>query len=145
MATFTISLIQYDMVNGVKVFATGSSWSIFLPVTNTNVIRKSTMLSSSTGSQSEPISTILGQEPAGAVIEGPLCEVDDVSTISTKVLSIKKHILNLFPVCSKVTVSGFDVTEVGGSYMVESFTIKRNLQRRSVIMYSLSLKRWYDD
>lgn len=98
------------------------------------------------GQSSAPISTTYGRLLDSVSLEIP---IESWTTYATALSSYRvvNHPKNIFMACSILTVSSnanFTEFPVGSHWFVESFAIRRNVQRRLYIGI-LSLKRWYGD
>lgn len=101
-----------------------------------------------------PTSVTLGREPDIIKIEGKLCRVDEVYDTNGNIKSngflsyLSSHrnlntIYNVFLPCSIVTASSTVAPEANGNWMVDMFKVKRNLQKRDLILFELVLIKWY--
>ncbi len=99
-----------------------------------------------TGQSSTPMSHTMGRMLDGVTIEFPIKNLTEkLAELSAyRVVNVPK---NIFMCSSVLTVTGNDNYKEfpsGSKWYVESFSIKRNAQRKLRIG-SLSLKRWYGD
>ena len=96
-----------------------------------------------------PTSELIGREPDIITIDGPLCYLDSTGTMVSNYLgSISNHnvntLYNAFIPCSILAATSTVSPDVSGkNWIVSTFKIKRNTQKRSIVMFELVLYRWY--
>lgn len=111
-------------------------------ITETRQIKKIGV--SSYSQTTTPISTITGKQPDVVKIEGKLCMVKDVTTYLAGISGRACNTLfNVFLPCSILTGSSSECPEINGEWIVDTFKIKRNLQKRDIVAFELILYKWY--
>lgn len=96
-----------------------------------------------------PTSNLYGREPDVVTIEGPLCYIDSSGTsVSNLLTTTSQHpvntLYNVFIPCCVVSASSSTSPDINGNWIVETFKIKRNAQKRGILMFELILYKWYE-
>ena len=150
MLVFTERCLNITQVNGLKKYdpdASGYTHTLeTVKIVNTRAIN-STSYPSYT-QDSCPYTHVAGRKAETFTIDGVLCEVTKVAPLLDSITNRNVNTLyNVFLPCSILTVSeNTDHGEfpLGTDWIVESFTISRTSQRRSVILFSLVVSRYYE-
>ena len=128
----------YDVING-------ASHTIYIySITDTRQIV--TQGISSYSQTVAPMSLIRGRQPDILKIEGKLCHIDKVSTYLSPLGAYRNlnTIYNVFLPCSIVTgTSDGECPEIEGSWLVDTFKVKRSLEKRKLVLFELVLYKWY--
>lgn len=95
-----------------------------------------------------PTSELMGKEPDVITIEGPLCYIDPTGvTVSNYLGTISNHnvntLYNAFIPCSILAATSTVSPDINGNWIVYTFKIKRNTQKRSIVTFELVLYKWY--
>lgn len=102
-----------------------------------------------------PTSVTYGRDPDIVTIEGPLCHLSvgsgnfGMSSVNDLLSTTTAHRVNtLFntfvPCCKLLAASDNDPSIDGNTFIVDTFKIKRNIQKRSIVMFELIIRRWYE-
>jgi hypothetical protein len=147
MITFAESFLYIDMIDGVKQYCPASGATLTLKVFNLTVTKANVSETYASGQSSVPISTLLGRSPEILRISGPLCKINTYSSVLATIGSnhYVNTLYNTFLVGSILTITSSISPEANGEWIVSEFTIRRTSQRRNLITYDLTLKKWYID
>ena len=97
-----------------------------------------------------PSSVLYGKEPDVITIEGPLCYIDPSMTSVNNLLSTTSQhpvntLYNVFIPCCVLYAESTTSPDVHDKYwIVDTFNIKRSMQKRGIIIFELVLLRWYN-
>lgn len=156
MITFTEIFLnitmEYDAKVGYKGYdiATGATHELdpTISVLTKEVSKQSTPSYSQT---TVPITIIFGANPTKVKLEGTLCKVSEVSSYLN---GFARHravnsLYNVFIPCSILHVDSSspyntEIETLGSYWIVDTFKIKRNAQKRDLIQYELILMLWRD-
>lgn len=137
--------MNYNGQSGHKGYqgATGNTHTIKVySITDTRQLKKLGV--SSYSQTSTPMSVILGKQPDVIKIEGKLCMVSEVETYLAGLSHRPCNTLfNVFLPCSIVSATSSECPEANGNWLVDTFKIKRNLQKRDIVSFELVLYKWY--
>lgn len=99
-----------------------------------------------------PYSHVKGRKVESITIDGPLCEANAkaVADFLEEYIPYRRlnTLYNVFLPCSILTCSDpGDHPEIGDGtkWMVQSFTVSRSVSRRSIILYTLKLIKYYTE
>ena len=149
--------MKHNGENGHKGYAVESGATHTIKVYNITETRQVYSQGISSYSQTvTPMSVTLGREPDIVKIEGKLCQVNEVYNANGTIkaggflsyLSSYRNlntIYNVFLPCSIVEATSTVSPNVNGKWLVDLFKVKRNLQKRDLILFELTLCRWYGD
>ncbi len=113
-------------------------------ITDTRQIKKLGI--SSYSQDAIPTGVIQGRQPDILKIEGKLCKVSEVDAYLARLSSRSVNtIYNVLLPCSIVTATSTAAPEANGNWMVDMFKVKRNLQKRDIILFELVLYKWYGE
>lgn len=124
---------------------TGATHTIYVyNITETKQIKKQGI---SSYSQTVIPQTILqGRQPDTIKIEGKLCKVSEVTQYLNALSGYRSvnTLYNVFLPCSILIGSSTNCPEINGNWIVDTFKIKRNLQKRDLVLFELVLNKWYE-
>jgi len=139
--------MSYDGKDGYKGYNmySGSSHTIEIY----NISNKHNVFKDSYSSYDQtvvPVSIIHGRDPDMVTIEGRLCYADEFATYLSGITSHNVNtLMNVFLPCSLVDTRSTCHPDINNCFwLVDSFKIKRNIQKRNIIAFELILCRWYD-
>lgn len=146
--------MEYDSKVGYKGYkgADGASHQIEVyTISDKKIIEKQGI--SSYNQYVAPQSITHGKQPEVITVEGPLCYVGSGGTfqscgnVTTLLNGIGaahpvNELYNVFIPCCILTASSTDGS-LSGSWIVNTFKIKRNMQKRNLVLFELTLYKWY--
>jgi hypothetical protein len=138
--------MSYGGQTGNKGYAVKSGSTINVGIYQTTNNRSINQQVTSSYSQTTvPIIVNYGRKADVANISGKLCNFDDFTTFLSGITTHNRNTLyNTFLPCTIVNISGDDVPDLAGNWMVDTFKIKRNIQKRDIIEFELGLVKWYE-
>ena len=148
MFTVTERCLNIDMIDGVKQFDGLDTGSHTLKITNITKQRSANFNNQATGQSSVPFTTVTGQNPDEIQIVGVIGDLDDVAIAINSVTHNVNTLQNLFLVGSILTVTANTTNPeiaTGTYWIVDSFTVRRNVKSIGKTTFELGLKRWYQD
>jgi hypothetical protein len=148
MLVFTEKCLNITMINGLKKYNPTSA-GITHNLQSAKITNKREINSQSYPSftqESNPYTHVKGRKTETYTIDGVLCKVIDVTSFLAGFTARNVNTLyNVFLPCSIITCTdNTDHPEIplGTEWIVETFTITRSSQRRSVILFNLVISRY---
>ena len=151
MLTITEYFLNIDMIDGVKQSVPTAGLTHTLTTYTISDVRGNNKSSQIGGQTSTPTTQLLGENPESVTITGKIGDVkrmnDIVSHMGDK--RIVAAIYNLFLVGSVLDINAItnddpDSVGIKGHWIVDGFTIRRNINNRNNSTYELNLLKWYD-
>lgn len=129
------------MVDGVKDYASDIKMTHTLTAYTISDVKSNNKQSQIGGQTSTPTTQLLGKNPDNLRITGKVCELSGVDGIISSMSGYRvvSALYNLFLVGSYVQVGDSDSTGISGLYIVDEFTIRRNIRNRTLITFELGL------
>jgi len=151
--------LNIDMDDGVKKFVVQDGATHNIKIYTINDTKANNKQIQFGGQSSVPTTQLLGRQPDNVRITGRIGEYNKINSILSGIAPYRiagtNNIYNLFMVGSILTVqSGSDLVpemplvDKDGNpsmWIVNTFTVRRNISKRTLLTFELNLLRWYKD